>query len=105
MSTTAVPTSNSAGFAGLASAAAGASAVFAAPVSADPAFVGKFGSLGVGAGQLNLPQGLAIDPSDDVLVADENSNRVDEFTTAGGFVKAWGFNVAGGGVSETCVAV
>src|SRR3954454_24255343 len=75
-----------------------------ASAPADPAFVSVIGALGSASGQFNLPQALAIDGADDIFVADENSNRVDGFDTAGTFIKAWGFNVNGGGVAETCTA-
>src|SRR3954451_19815147 len=88
----------------VASLAVGACRGVPASAPADPAFVSIIGALGTASGQFNLPQTLAIDGADDIFVADENSNRVDEFDTAGTFIKAWGFNVNGGGVAETCTA-
>ncbi len=52
-----------------------------APVSAQQ-FLTKFGSLGSGHGQLNLPQGIALDntgPEGLVWVADTNNHRIQRF--------------------------
>ena len=46
---------------------------------------------GGGAGQLDQPLGVATDPSGDVYVADEFNNRIDEFSAAGAFIKAYGW--------------
>ena len=56
-----------------------------------------------GAGQLYGPTGVAVDGSGDVFVADTSNDRVDEFSSAGAFIKAWGWGVADGqGQFETC---
>ena len=70
-----------------------------------------FGSPGSGAGQLSITyfreanggkpitggSGLAVDEATgDVYVADTGNNRIDEFTAAGGFVRAWGWGVRTG---------
>lgn len=61
----------------------------------------RFGSLGSGAGQLNLPIGVATDPTTGhVITAEEGGNRVSEFTPWGKFVKAFGWDVAPGAVNE-----
>ncbi|MET0307018.1 MAG: hypothetical protein ABW196_12440 [Solirubrobacterales bacterium] len=63
----------------------------------------RIGSLGSGAGQLNLPHGIATDPvTGHVFVADADAsnNRVSEFTPWGNFVKAFGWDVAPGAVNE-----
>src|SRR4051794_23007724 len=80
-----------------------ASLLAAAPASADPSFVAKFagngplnGGAGTGAGQLVTPRGIAIDGADNIYIADQNNNRIDEFSTTGAFVKAWGWGVATG---------
>jgi sugar lactone lactonase YvrE len=66
----------------------------------------RAGSQGGGAGELNLPDKVAVDGSGDVLVTDYYNDRVDEFSSAGAFVKAWGWGVADGQSQlETCTTV
>ena len=56
-----------------------------------------------GAGELADPEGVAIDPSGDVYVEDIGYNRIDEFSAAGAFIKAYGWGVADGASKfETC---
>jgi hypothetical protein len=58
---------------------------------------------GGGAGQLHGPTGIAVDGSGDVFVADTSNDRVDEFSSTGAFIKAWGWDVADGNDRfETC---
>jgi hypothetical protein len=93
-------------FAGLTLATASASAL------ATHRFVSGFGSPGQGAGELALTggteeaagSGVAVNSTThDVYVADTGNARVDEFTAAGTFVRAWGWGVADGlPTSETC---
>jgi hypothetical protein len=60
-----------------------------------------FGSFGSGAGQLKFPRGVAASPVDGhIFVGEPENNRVDEFTPWGEFVKAFGWDVAPGGVNE-----
>ncbi len=60
---------------------------------------------GSGAGQLDEPEGVATDPSGDVYVADDDNNRIDEFSAAGAFIKAYGWGVADGiSQFETCTS-
>jgi hypothetical protein len=62
----------------------------------------EFGS---GAGQCNLPRGIAASPdSGHVFIADLGSYRIVEFTAAGGFVKTWGWDVVASGPGDTGVA-
>lgn len=88
--------------------------------AATPAFAGRqyisgssFGVKGVGAGQLEDPEGIAVNneagsaSEGDVYVADTGNRRIDEFTAAGDFVMAFGKNVGGLGedtCTVTCVA-
>ncbi len=55
------------------------------------------GLVGYGAGQLYDPIGVATDSSGDVYVVDYGGNfRVDEFSAAGAFIKAYGWGVLDG---------
>lgn len=49
--------------------------------------------MGSAAGELELPEGVAVNTSGDVLVADTGNHRVDEFTEAGAFVLTFGKDV------------
>ena len=51
---------------------------------------------GSGAGQLWTPQGIAVDSSGNVYVADWNNARVQEFSSSGAFLRTWGWGVADG---------
>ena len=65
----------------------------------------QVGRQGAGAGQLDYPWGIATDPSGDVYVADYESNRIDEFSAAGAFIKAYGWGVSDGASQfETCTS-
>jgi List-Bact-rpt repeat protein/Big-like domain-containing protein/NHL repeat-containing protein len=60
---------------------------------------------GSGAGQLFDPKGIATDSSGDVYVADDGNRRIDEFSAAGAFVKAYGWGVSDGQQQfETCTS-
>ena len=50
-------------------------------VTTPPTFVGSFGTLGVGDGQFNYPNGLAVDARARIYVTDRENNRV----------QVWGF--------------
>jgi sugar lactone lactonase YvrE len=96
--------------AAFAAVACAALALAATPASASihiPA--GSFSSYGSAAGhvQLNASSGLAVNASThDVYVADTNNVRVDQFSAAGVFLRAWGWGVADGlPVFETCTLV
>jgi hypothetical protein len=61
------------------------------------------GSPGSEAGQMYNPAGVATDSAGNVYVADYNNARVDEFSSSGTFVKAWGWGVSDGASSfESC---
>lgn len=60
-------------------------------------FSSSFGSAGSGAGQVSSPAGVAVDSvTHDVYVADEGNFRIDEFSSSGSFLRAWGWGVADG---------
>lgn len=63
------------------------------------------GSAGGGAGQMDTPAGVGVDGPGNVYVADQTNNRVDEFSSSGTFVKAWGWGVRTGASSfESCTS-
>ncbi len=64
------------------------------------------GAVGGGGGELNFPTGIATDAAGNVFVADNGNQRVQEFTSDGGFVKTWGKDVltTGGTGFEICTA-
>lgn len=68
-------------------------------------FLLKFGSLGSGDGHLKHPRGVAVDPVGNIIVADQDNNRVSLFTGDGHFVRhvlsihrPWGIDVNSSGV-------
>ena len=65
----------------------------------------RTGIEGGGAGQLGYPEGVATDSSGDVYVADYDNERIDEFSAAGAFLKAYGWGVSDGASQfETCTS-
>ena len=48
-------------------------------------FLYKFGTQGNQDGQFNLPQGMLVDSSNNILVCDKNNHRVQQFTLDGRF--------------------
>jgi hypothetical protein len=84
--------------------AVGVLALGVAPALAVPAHVlsSSFGSVGSGAGQLELAASSEVavnDETHDIYVADTDNHRVDEFNEKGEFQFAFGANVGGSGVS------
>jgi DNA-binding beta-propeller fold protein YncE len=55
------------------------------------------GIAGAGAGQLDGPDGVAIDSSGDVWVAEEGSDRVQEFSESGSYITSFGSAGSGAG--------
>jgi DNA-binding beta-propeller fold protein YncE len=55
-----------------------------------PDFLLKWGSLGAGAGQFNLPRRLAVTATGTVFVSDRNNSRIQKFTRNGVFLTQWG---------------
>jgi len=65
----------------------------------------SWGGHGSGAGRVNHPVAAAVGPGGRVYVTDALNNRVDEFTAAGRFVRAWGFGVRTGAATfEKCTS-
>ena len=65
------------------------------------------GSTGSAAGQLEDPQDVAVnDESGDLYVADSGNHRIDQFSSSGAFVRAWGWGVADGTTTafQTCTS-
>ena len=52
------------------------------------------------AGAFDFPIGVAIDSSGDVYVADLENQRIDEFSSAGAFIEAYGWGVRGDGANQ-----
>ena len=55
------------------------------------------GIFGSGDGQFNFPNGLAVDGSGNVFVADTNNDRIQKFTNTGTFLTKWGSTGSGDG--------
>ena len=63
-------------------------------------FSSQFGTTGSGDGQLQEPKDVAINNQDgDVYVADTGNHRVDQFSSSGSFIVAFGADVGGAGVN------
>ena len=58
----------------------------------------EFGSTGEGTGQFKGPWGVAIGEQENVFVADSGNNRIEKFSSSGGFLKSFGSK--GSGVSQ-----
>ncbi|HPN65152.1 MAG TPA: hypothetical protein PK247_08090, partial [Candidatus Goldiibacteriota bacterium] len=54
-----------------------------------PVYSSQFGASGTGNGQFNLPAGITVIGSN-VYVCDRNNKRIQQFTTAGNYVRQWG---------------
>jgi hypothetical protein len=78
---------------------------------AELAFSTTFGSEGTGDGQFKGPQGIGVDQtmlgptSGDIYVADTGNARVEQFDSAGNFIRTWGWGVTdGASSSEICTS-
>lgn len=69
------------------------------------AYVSSFGSFGSGNGQLNDPEGIALDASGNIYVADTHNNRVQKFTSAGVYVSQFGSPGSGNGQFNAPVGI
>ena len=71
---------------------------FSGPTSqSPPTFALKWGTEGSGDGQFITPQGVAVDGSGNVYVADTANNRIQKFDSSGNFLLKWGTNGTGDG--------
>jgi DNA-binding beta-propeller fold protein YncE len=61
------------------------------------AFDRKWGSLGTGNGQFDIPTGVATDSAGNVYVSDTGNDRVQKFTGQGAFITKWGTPGTGDG--------
>jgi len=73
--------------------------VFVQTLHADnpPAYIFQWGSPGSGNGQFSHPQGIAIDSSNNVYVADTANDRIQKFDNNGNYLTQWGTNGSGNG--------
>jgi hypothetical protein len=62
------------------------------------------GAAGGAGGDFSGPEGVATDSAGNVYVADSGNSRVQKFDSSGSFLRAWGKNVGGAGVSVCAVA-
>lgn len=58
-------------------------ALGSAPAGAEPVLLHTWGTIGTGAGQFRLPDGLTVDTAGTVWVADRDNNRIQRFTHDG----------------------
>lgn len=61
-------------------------------------FAGKWGARGSGLGQMNGPEGIAVDAARDVYVSDSNNHRIQKFDSGGEPLLTWG--AFGSGVGQ-----
>ena len=54
--------------------------------------VKKWGSYGLGNGQFNNPTGIICDGDNNIYVVDSGNDRIQKFTSDGGFIMTWGSN-------------
>ncbi len=69
----------------------------AAPKATNVTFVAKWGTQGAGPGQLNGPEQIVLDHSDNLYVAENVNSRISVFTSNGDFVRMWGSPGSGDG--------
>ena len=68
-----------------------------AAAQSPPTFVLQWGSSGAGSGQFNEPEGVAVNASGEVYVADASNNRIQKFDNVGNFLLEWGGTGSGNG--------
>src|SRR6266571_3391840 len=62
-----------------------------------PSYLLQWGTPGGGDGQFNGPEGVAVDASGNVYVADFGNHRVQKFTATGVYRSQWGTSGVGAG--------
>ena len=82
--------------AGSASSTSEATAVVSNSTTLGAVYVSQFGSEGAGDGQFDDPVDVAVGTRGNLWVTDHSNSRVEEFSEAGEFVKAFGWGVANG---------
>ena len=60
-------------------------------------FIGRWGALGPGNGQFNVPAKTAIDSDENLDVVDIANDRIQKFASDGTFIKSWGRTGAANG--------
>jgi len=60
------------------------------PVKDTYVFVAKWGKLGTEDGNFSSPNGIAVDSSGNVYVADQGNHRIQKFSSTGAFLAKWG---------------
>ncbi len=70
---------------------------FVGQVKAQATFLFKFGTQGSGDGQFYYPADVAIDGSDDIIVADYSNHRIQVFDSSGNFLFKFGTQGSGDG--------
>ena len=63
----------------------------------DGKFITKWGSKGTGDGEFNYPEGISVDSSGNVYVADSFNHRIQKFDSNGKFIAKWGSKGTGDG--------
>ena len=71
-------------------------ALTVATTTPPPAYLSSFGSAGTEGGKFSDPQEAAVASNGNVFVADTGNNRIQEFTSSGAFVEAFGWGVSNG---------
>ena len=67
--------------------------------------VAIWGGAGSADGQFNSPEGVAVDASGSVFVADTRNNRIQKFTNTGAFLMQWGGHGTGDGQFDAAAGV
>ena len=62
-----------------------------------PTYVFQWGGYGSGNGQFFYAEGVAVDSSNNVYVADNRNARVEKFTSSGTYLTQWGNEGSGAG--------
>ncbi len=65
--------------------------------SSSGTYISQFGTSGTGNGQFNEPNGIALDGSGNIFVADFNNQRVQKFTSSGTYLSQFGGYGTGNG--------